>query len=535
MIGVDMSKFSIGKKIAISMFVVLLTSFAILQSIIIFEFKKSSENLVTKSLEMLSSSVMVSLRGAMNLGDSEAIKNSIELNSKIDNIKDIKVYSSSDVIQMFGLENTHIADAEINEQFNNPADKALNIKNNNEHYIRLIKPLKATSECLVCHVTSKENDVLGVMELSYEFNDIDSDLAKNSIKFFIVFALFLLLTLIVVVFSLRKVVINPLKNLLERTEDLANGDGDLSARVRIKSDDEIGQVGTNINKFIQKTQYAVKNIQSGSDGIKEQISTLRNSSVNLANNSKFGKEQIHIAYDFTKDIDDDFAFTKQMALDATTLSQNSNKSLENVINLLKQIVENINTASQNEQILAEKTTIVATQSINIGKILNIIDDIADQTNLLALNAAIEAARAGEYGRGFAVVAEEVQKLAEQTSNQLDDISENSKSIINGVSELRDSLKQNSENIKFLSENANDLMELATNVQQANNKSIKTTQDVENRINQAQSSMENLLNEMKKSVKIADDNQLISQELMGVASSLDGVSDSLKSNLNKFKV
>ncbi|CAD7287413.1 hypothetical protein LMG7974_00292 [Campylobacter majalis] len=530
-----MKNLSISKKIILSVVSLLFVSFVLLEIIIVNEIKKSSNNIATNSLEMLSESVFYSLRSAMNLGDAEAIRSSLELNSKIKNISELKVYKSNSVAELFGLERVRVSDDEIRQQFITPGSKRLEVYKNDEHFVRLIKPLMADSECLACHVNESENNVLGVMDMSYSLKDIDNDIKSQSYTLIALFVVSLVLTLIVIIFTLRSVVIKPIEELRYTTKDLADGEGDLRARIKVKSSDEIGKVGYNVNTFIQKIEHTIQNVTTSSENISNQINTLRNNSSRLAKSSQNAKEQAELSHKLTKDVGDDFTFAKQMANNAVSLSQESNASLDDVLNTLKNVVDSINKASQNEEALAIKTQEVAMQSENISKILGIIDDIADQTNLLALNAAIEAARAGEYGRGFAVVAEEVRKLAEQTSSQLTDIQINSKNIIYGVSDLNTSLKQNASDISLINKRANELMDMAYHSKQSTSSSINIIKDVENKTQTSLTNVSNLLNESEKSLKIADDNEKISKELLQVASVLDEISAALKNDLSKFKV
>ncbi|MDE7174045.1 MAG: methyl-accepting chemotaxis protein [Helicobacter sp.] len=136
---------------------------------------------------------------------------------------------------------------------------------------------------------------------------------------------------------------------------------------------------------------------------------------------------------------------------------------------LTQSASSLDDINASMQTINEKTVDVSKQTDDIRGIVTIIHDIADQTNLLALNAAIEAARAGEHGRGFAVVADEVRKLAERTGKSLNEIEANMNILVQGVTDMSDSIKTQSQNLAQVNDAITHIQEITQeNAEIANN-------------------------------------------------------------------
>ena len=137
--------------------------------------------------------------------------------------------------------------------------------------------------------------------------------------------------------------------------------------------------------------------------------------------SKEDKKQAKTSNELTKSVGKTLEISKNISIQASSSNKESYIELEEMITNLKDVVSKVNTASSKEQEMVYGIKSVVTQTEEIRKVLEMIQDVSDQTNLLALNAGIEAARAGENGRGFAVVAEEIRILAEKSENSLDEI------------------------------------------------------------------------------------------------------------------
>ena len=190
--------------------------------------------------------------------------------------------------------------------------------------------------------------------------------------------------------------------------------------------DAAAQVAAGSNQVADASEDSAKvNVQSAS-AIDEVTSTMHEMSINVQNMVKNTQMQASSVNETSASIDEMVASIQRVADTAKVLLDISNRSREEVqsgIGTMQKTTEGLNRINAS---IGSSSTIISSlgeRADNIGKIIEVIDDISEQTNLLALNAAIEAARAGEHGLGFAVVADEVRKLAEKSATSTKEISE----------------------------------------------------------------------------------------------------------------
>ncbi len=190
--------------------------------------------------------------------------------------------------------------------------------------------------------------------------------------------------------------------------------------------DAASQVASASAQVASASDESARNSLQTSSAIDEVTSTMHEMSVNVQNMVKSTQTQASSVSETSASIDEMVTSIQRVADTAKVLLDISNRSREEVhsgIGTMEKATDGLNRINTTIRSSGEIIDALGTRADDIGKIIEVIDDLAEQTNLLALNAAIEAARAGEHGLGFAVVADEVRKLAEKSAQSTKEISE----------------------------------------------------------------------------------------------------------------
>ncbi|PBJ00107.1 Methyl-accepting chemotaxis protein PctB [Pseudomonas sp. ACN5] len=216
-------------------------------------------------------------------------------------------------------------------------------------------------------------------------------------------------------------VTRPINSVAQMLKAIASGDGDLTQRLHYSKQDELGELVSWFNRFLDKLQPTIAQI-------KQSITDARGTADQSSEIARQTSEGMQVQF---REIDQVATASNEMsatahdvansASNAANAAKGADQSARDGMSIIERSTRDINQLADEVSKAVTEVEALAVNSEQIGSVLEVIRSIAEQTNLLALNAAIEAARAGESGRGFAVVADEVRNLAKRTQDSVEEI------------------------------------------------------------------------------------------------------------------
>jgi len=230
-----------------------------------------------------------------------------------------------------------------------------------------------------------------------------------------------ILTTLAAAFFLPLLVTVPIKEISDRIKNIAAGDGDLTIRLKVDRDDELGELAGHVNRFMDQLQHLIKDVRSNTNEVSSAAEELL---VISSKGQRAADEQCNAITMVVTAVNELTMAIQEVARNTGNTAQSTkdaNRITDQGQDRIRLAVKHVQGLSAHVTQTAQSIVKLEDEAKNVTSVIDVIRGVAEQTNLLALNAAIEAARAGEQGRGFAVVADEVRTLASRTQQSTADI------------------------------------------------------------------------------------------------------------------
>lgn len=357
----------------------------------------------------------------------------------------------------------------------------------------------------------------------------------------------ILAAVIIFLFTVR--ITKPILKVTGSLKDIAQGEGDLTKRLEVKSLDEIGELAEYFNIFMEKLQGIIRDIAGNAESLSTSSSELSEISRQMSSSADETSGRANTVATAAEEMNSNMQSVAAAVEEASTNVGLVATSAEEMISVINEIARNTEKARgitgeavSEAKSASEKVDELGKAAQEIGKVTDTITEISDQTNLLALNATIEAARAGEAGKGFAVVANEIKELAKQTAEATSEI----RSKIEGI---QSSTEGTVTQIEQITRVTNDVNEIVSTIATAVEEQSVTTKDIANNVVQAsqgiQEVTENVTQSSTVSGEIAKDIAEVNQASSEMSNSssqvnmsaegLSKLAESLKEKVGQFRV
>lgn len=334
-----------------------------------------------------------------------------------------------------------------------------------------------------------------------------ANLKNSTVKAIAIIAVILIIVSLLISYVFVRTFINPIKTLVQKIKSLAEQGGDLTQRMEVKSKDEIGELSTWFNLFMDKLHDIISQVKQSSNLV---ATAANETSMGNQDLSQRTEEQASSLEEISSTIEEVTASLHNSTESANDADSNSKATLQIVVKG-EEVVNELYVAMQE----------ITKGSHEIAEIIAKVNDIAFQTNLLALNAAVEAARAGEQGRGFAVVAAEVRNLAGRTAESAKEVE--------GL--IKESISKVERGNELMEQTATVLSDIVTNTQ----KTTEVITEIASTTREQSAAAGDIKTAVEQLNQVTQQNASLVEEIAGSSETVSNEAEELSALVGKFKV
>jgi methyl-accepting chemotaxis protein len=453
---------SVSTKIILPILIILIFGNIINNYITTTQMDNLAKNSAKDSLSMLTDSIFITLRNAMNTGDPAIIKHAEEQSRKeIKGLSKLTVAKSKETIAMYSPEVKFTTDKDILEAFRTKKEIVLDINENGSHFFRVLKPMIATNDCIMCHANQKKGDVIGVIDLSFNLDKADKTISQT-IWFIVFISMSIIFITILVTWYVAKKTTEPLKELKNDLDTffsfLAHERNDIKP-FKVNSLDEIGQMVQSINENVQKTI----------DGVDKDAKAIKESS-NICKEVSIGNLSVKI------DI------------------QANNPEINNLIEIVNELISSLNYNVNRVLVILNKysTDDYHARINSKGNTTGEIKELFEQVDFLGDTLTKLSTQNLKNGKAL-------QQTSKVFSKNVQMLADSSKEQASSLQMAREDLEDIAENIKLTTKNSSKMATLASDV----NRSSLSGKELATKTSAAMIEVNEKVNAINDSISIID--------------------------------
>lgn len=357
---------------------------------------------------------------------------------------------------------------------------------------------------------------------------------QSALMILVITVVVLIVTALIFLASMR-VVVASIRTLRDQLDNIAQGEGDLTQRIPVTSNDDLGQLAGAFNGVLANLQTMIGTIQELSSQLAGGAKDLEQAAGENRDGVASQTDSITMVATAINQMQSAIEEVAGNASRASEVSRNAEGNAAKGADIVRHSGSQVRRLASQINQGVEVIRKLADDSSNITSVLDVIRGIAEQTNLLALNAAIEAARAGEQGRGFAVVADEVRTLAKRTQQSTENIQEMITALQNGVSDVVSVMESSTLEAGATEKTAAEAEGELTSILDA----MTNINDLNTSVASATEEQTQVIDEINRSVTqindLANESAARSSDIDGISKSLADYARQLSDQAGRFKV
>jgi len=413
-------------KIGFSMFVLMTISAFVTMALVYYNVSDSSKKIAIKNLQMVNEAVFQSLRNAMNTGEPTIIEKAEKAAASIKGVETLKVEKSKKLIELYSQNTPFTDDSTVLNVMRNKKQKIIEIDDENGHKIRLLTPMIAKQECLMCHTNQKIGETIGVIDLTYSMAESDSDIQQIVLNNIVISTILGWIT-IIIVFWIVKYLTKPIEILHDAIRALMKFSS-ANQEIVVKSSDEIGDVAKSFNMYLRHIREGIKQDQLVVEEAEEVIRMVK---------AGFFNYKVH--------------------------SSSSNRTVNDLKNSINEMIDDLNNKFQKiSKALAEFGSGNFKYKLHVENASGIIESIALSADAIGNNSS-------EMLATILLTGEKLDKNLEILMNASNHLSRVSNEQAAALEETAAAVEEISENINSNVANVNEMSKLANEVNDASNK------------------------------------------------------------------